>query len=110
MYMFPIEHLKIHIYINNNIYIKYFSPLDQYDCTDVCTGTHPSSFNHINALKKNNEFKLHFFQIGWSHGSIVNLGQDMDVLMGSPRHYHLQNADYFLAPNFRDCITIAAIN
>ena len=36
--------------------------------------------------------------------------QHMDVLVGSPGHYDLQNRVYFLASNFRHCMIIVSIN
>ena len=34
----------------------------------------------------------------------------MDVLVGSPEHYHLQNRAYFIASNHRHCMIIVSIN
>ena len=36
--------------------------------------------------------------------------QHMDVLVGSPGHYHLQNTAHFLASNSRHCMIIVSIN
>ena len=101
---YPIQHLNIHININNNIYLKFFFFIIW---LYWYLHLHSSFISSHKCTKKTTISNYIFFPdlvVTWQHR------QHIDVLVGSPRHYHLQNRAYFLASIFRHCMIIISIN
>ena len=88
----PIQHIKIYIYINNNIYLKFcFSHYNIYMI--ILVFAHALIF--LLQCTKKQRFQISHMAASSTYGSLG--------------HYHLQNTAYFLVSNFKYCVIIVSI-